>query len=176
MFYLRWPVFFYGTHNVAWVSDRNLKRMIKEESPIPEFDPKFQFGTRFERAVFEFYASPWVGLEEWSDPEPRWEDSVKDFKKKIQSPRLMGWAKQIPPHDKFVPEHWKNHIRGTLWTIETFFKQLSKLNQRPENSPTKMKIQYKLNTKKRSSNFTIWKLGTSSEQSTQTITTIWTSS
>ncbi|CAG5094425.1 Oidioi.mRNA.OKI2018_I69.XSR.g13545.t1.cds [Oikopleura dioica] len=107
----KWPVFFYGTHNVAWVSDRNLKRMIKEENPIPEFDPKLQFGTRFERAVFEFYATPWVGLEEWSDPEPRWEDSVKDFKKKIQSPRLIGWAKQIPPHDKFIPEHWKNHIR-----------------------------------------------------------------
>ena len=85
--------------------------MKKEEKPIPEFDPAFQRGTPFQKAVFEFYTKPWVLLDCWANPDGRWEDGGA---KKFMSPRLIGWRKQIHPHDKFIPEHWKGLVRGTL--------------------------------------------------------------
>jgi len=95
----KWPIFFYGTHEIQWLREEDQLTKIKTAEDAPPFDPKYQYSEiPRERALFEFYTNPHVKQECWGDLE----------KHNMQTKELNDWLVGL---NEIIPTYWLNNIK-----------------------------------------------------------------
>jgi len=95
----KWPIFFYGTHEITWLREEDQLTKVKTAEDAPPFDPKFQYSEiPHERALFEFYTNPFIMQECWGELE----------KQNYQTKQLNDWLVGL---NEIIPKYWLSHIR-----------------------------------------------------------------
>jgi len=96
----KWPIFFYGTHEITWLREEDQLTKVKTAEDAAPFDPKFQYSENgHERALFEFYTQPFIFQECWGDLE----------KNNYQTKELNDWLGGL---NDIIPEYWHGHIKS----------------------------------------------------------------
>lgn len=99
-FSFRWPIFFYGTHEITWLREEDQLTKVRTAENAPPFDPKFQYSEiPHERALFEFYTNPFIMQECWGELE----------KHNYQTKQLNDWLVGL---NEIIPKYWLSHIRS----------------------------------------------------------------